>query len=146
VTIDLAAGTGTGGHAEGDTLSSIEKVVGSDFHDRLYGNGAGNTLVGRSGNDVLRGGGGNDLLIGGTGRDWFVYKNNFGLDTVADYQAGIDRFQLGGVSGLDTYADVHALMSQSGAHVLISFGGGNTLKILNTTIATLDANQGDFFV
>ena len=67
-------------------------------------------------------------------------------DTANDYQEGLDEFDLTGVSGLSTYNDVRALMSEVGADVLINFGGSNTLKILGTTIATLDANQGDFLV
>jgi hypothetical protein len=41
---------------------------------------------------------------------------------------------------------VQALMTQVGANVVINFGGGDVLRILNTTIATLDNNQGDFLV
>jgi hypothetical protein len=50
------------------------------------------------------------------------------------------------VAGLDSYADVQALMNQVGANVVINFGGGDVLRILNTTNATLDANPGDFVV
>jgi Ca2+-binding RTX toxin-like protein len=146
VNVDLKAGTGAGGHAQGDTLSGIEKVIGSKFNDTLFGNGLDNSLSGGAGDDTLRGSGGKDWLIGGANSDTFVYKNNYGLDTVADYQAGVDQFDLTGVSGLTNYQDVHDLMTQSGANVVIDFGGGNKLKILNTTIATLDANQVDFFV
>lgn len=35
VAIDLAAGTASGGDAEGDTLVSIESVIGTDFGDTL---------------------------------------------------------------------------------------------------------------
>jgi Ca2+-binding RTX toxin-like protein len=146
VIIDLPGGTATGGHAQGDTFTSIEKFIGSKFDDQLLGNGQDNSLNGGAGNDVLRGGGGKDFLAGGAGNDTFVYKNNYGFDTVGDYVAGSDRFDLTAVSGLATYADVRALMVQSGSNVIIDFGGGNKLKINNTTLATLDANQGDFLV
>jgi Ca2+-binding RTX toxin-like protein len=146
VVVDLASGTAIGGHAAGDTLSGIEKVIGSAFNDTLLGNGQANSLHGGAGNDTLDGSAGNDFLVGGAGNDTYVYGNNYGFDTAADYQPGNDRFDLTGVSGLDDYDDVRALMVQNGAHVHIDFGGGNTLRILNTTIATLDANQGDFLV
>jgi hypothetical protein len=68
------------------------------------------------------------------------------MDRASGYQAGTDQFDLTGVSGLNSYADVQALMNQVGAHVVINFGGGDVLRILNTTIATLDNNQGDFLV
>ena len=37
VTVDLAAGTVAGGHAEGDTLTNIENLTGSDANDTLTG-------------------------------------------------------------------------------------------------------------
>jgi hypothetical protein len=37
VTVDLTAGTGVGGDASGDTLSSIENLIGSALDDHLTG-------------------------------------------------------------------------------------------------------------
>ncbi|KGM29976.1 hypothetical protein P409_35845, partial [Inquilinus limosus MP06] len=37
VSVNLTAGTGAGGDAQGDTLSGIENLTGSGFADRLYG-------------------------------------------------------------------------------------------------------------
>jgi len=37
VTVDLTSGTGKGGDAEGDKLTNIENIVGSDFDDVLIG-------------------------------------------------------------------------------------------------------------
>jgi Ca2+-binding RTX toxin-like protein len=146
VIVDLKNNTATGGHAQGDTFSGIEKIIGSQFDDGLFGNGANNSLNGGAGDDVLRGGAGNDWLVGGEGKDTFVYKNSYGFDVVADYEEGVDQFDLSGVSGISSYAHVRALMVQSGDDVIVNFGGGNKLKILDTTLATLDANQGDFLV
>ena len=67
-----------GGDAEGDALSSIEIIWGSDFadvikgthaHNHLFGNGGSDTLYGMRGNDLLRGGGDDDQLLGGDGMD-----------------------------------------------------------------------------
>lgn len=69
VTIDLRLETGSGGYAEGDTLISIETVIGSAFADDIYGDAVGNSLYGGDGDDLLRGGGGNDRLYGGDGND-----------------------------------------------------------------------------
>jgi Ca2+-binding RTX toxin-like protein len=117
----------------------------------LTGNGINNVLTGFDGNDTLNGGAGNDSLRGGAGVDTFVYADGFGADTVQDYVPGTDKIGLAGVSGLNTYADVQARMIQVGADVVIDFDGtidglGSTLKILGTTIATLNANQGDFLL
>jgi Ca2+-binding RTX toxin-like protein len=87
VRIDLAANTASGGSAQGDTLSSIENLVGSAYNDVLTGTAGANQLSGRAGNDQLVGnggddhldaGGGNDVLTGGAGAD--VLSGGFGAD------------------------------------------------------------------
>ena len=59
------------GEAEGDTLTGIEHLVGSDYNDTLAGDGEDNILEGRNGDDVLFGGpaGGDDMMYGGNGDD-----------------------------------------------------------------------------
>ena len=46
VTVNLATGTGSGGDADGDTLSGIENLDGSNQADRLTGDAGANTLRG----------------------------------------------------------------------------------------------------
>ena len=69
VQVDLTTGKGYGGDAEGDSLTSIENLLGSKFNDTLTGNALANRLTGGNGNDTLRGEGGNDVLKGGKGAD-----------------------------------------------------------------------------
>jgi Ca2+-binding RTX toxin-like protein len=112
----------------------------------LTGNALAQTIQGNAGANRLDGKGGNDMLRGFGSADTFVFADDYDADTVLDYQAGADQFDLTGVSGLSTYQQVHDMMSQVGSDVLINFGGGDSLRIKNTTIATLDANQGDFLL
>ena len=72
VTVDLAAGTGSGGDADGDTLVNIEQVLGSEFDDTIIGDDANNRLIGRDGEDHLEGGAGDDVLLGGNDDDVLV--------------------------------------------------------------------------
>ncbi|WP_457421253.1 beta strand repeat-containing protein [Roseateles sp. P5_E7] len=74
VNVDMVAGTGSGGDAEGDTLEGIENLSGSGGADTLRGDNAANKLDGGAGNDVLEGRGGADQLIGGAGIDTAVYS------------------------------------------------------------------------
>ena len=73
VTVDLAAGTGTGGDAQGDALTTIENVIGSDHDDTLTGDANDNRLDGGAGDDTIHGGDGNDIFVfgGGDGADTF---------------------------------------------------------------------------
>ncbi|MDP2699025.1 calcium-binding protein [Thalassospira sp.] len=64
VVIDLVAGTGHGGEAQGDRLVGIEVVEGSRLDDILIGDDQSNVLWGRDGDDILYGGGGDDFLYG----------------------------------------------------------------------------------
>lgn len=62
VFVNLATGAAYGGYAQGDTLTSIESVYGTQYADRLTGDDGNNDLYGGPGADVLDGGPGNDYL------------------------------------------------------------------------------------
>ncbi|MEM7743842.1 MAG: LamG-like jellyroll fold domain-containing protein [Pseudomonadota bacterium] len=72
VFVDLdfgGVGRGFRGDAQGDTLESVEVVIGSDFEDILFGDNAANTLIGGLGDDRLQSDDGDDLLEGGADND-----------------------------------------------------------------------------
>ncbi|WP_225765081.1 calcium-binding protein [Inquilinus sp. Marseille-Q2685] len=75
VTVDIAAGTGIGGNAQGDVLSGIETVYGSAGNDVIRGGATANSLVGGAGSDVIDGRAGKDAMGGGTGADRFVFDS-----------------------------------------------------------------------
>ena len=97
VTVDLSsAGAQSGGHAQGDVLSGVDGVLGSDFADSLTGfdgtfdDPISNTLDGGAGNDTLAGGGGADILLGGADADSVILEDGFGADTITGGEAGTD--------------------------------------------------------
>ncbi|TAG13879.1 MAG: hypothetical protein EAZ40_14520, partial [Rhodobacterales bacterium] len=59
----------SGGHAAGDTLSSIEGLIGSGFGDQLIGDHKANIISGGGGADTIQGGFGSDSIQGGDGND-----------------------------------------------------------------------------
>ena len=95
VTVNLETGKGSGGDAEGDTLVSIEKVLGTQFSDDLIGNDGANRLWGEAGLDDLFGGDGDDHLYGGAGHDWL--QGGSGADFLAG-DGGIDCADYGNSS------------------------------------------------
>jgi Ca2+-binding RTX toxin-like protein len=140
VNVNLAAGTGTGGDAQGDTLTGITNAIGSAFNDALTGNSTG-TLDGLDGNDTLsgaatlNGGDGNDTLIGGA----LVETLNGGADNDTVSYAGSavgvvvnlgllgPQISLGDASG-DTLTGIENLRGSLFADVLTGDAGDNILN------------------
>ena len=84
--------------AQGNVLTNIENVIGSNADDTITGDGMNNTLSGGTGADVLNGGGGNDTLSGGAGGD--TLNGDGGNDTLSG-GAGDDT--LNGGPGADIF-------------------------------------------
>ncbi len=143
VTVDLGAGTASGGHATGDIFTSFENLIGSSFNDVLTSSNFVSTISGGAGNDtislvdntsfvgdVIFGGVGNDTIndnfgitddtfVGGAGNDIINLNNTDDLDVV-DMNSGdgidtINGFDAGG--GFEDTLNIDDL---------ISFVGGST--------------------
>lgn len=73
VQLDATTQTSTGnedGDAEGDSITNIEIIIGSNYDDRIIARGNdANQLFGGRGNDRIIAGGGSDLVTGGPGAD-----------------------------------------------------------------------------
>ncbi len=96
VTINLALNQASGGHATGDSISDMEGLRGSLYHDSLIGSvgnnsiagGGGNDFMdGGTGNDTLTGGQGNDTLRGGRGNDVYLFGRGDGSDTWNEFDS-----------------------------------------------------------
>lgn len=113
VYVDLVAGTGSGGEAQGDTLRNVERVHGTSFNDTIAGDAGNNEIYGGYGGfDLILGGGGNDrlsgrgLVNGGTGNDTVFagdLASTLNGDAGADYlRGGIFNDTISGSNGADT--------------------------------------------
>jgi Ca2+-binding RTX toxin-like protein len=142
------------GDAQGDTVSSVENVIGSAYNDSVVGTNTDNKLDGSFGNDLIFGMGGNDVLIGGIGADT-IYGGD-GNDTVSyagsfegvkvAFASGSYRFGLntvlvtagftGGDAEGDTVLDVENAIGTDYADVLYGdalnnwFEGGGGIDVL----------------
>ena len=129
--------TGGAGH---DELISIEKVVGSNFGDVIYGDSNPNTLFGEGGDDyidaganddILYGNAGADSLIGGLGQDVMTGGSGSDVfyffdiaestaakpDTITDFTSGQDLIDLSDIDADTTVANDQAFhLGGGGGH------------------------------
>lgn len=115
-------------------------------HDTLDGGAGKDILVAGKSNDVLIGGAGNDTLSGGTGADIFVFADGHGNDVVQDFDAlsALEKIDLSAVGAFTDVTDLTGpggAAAQSGADVLIDTGAGNSILLVNTVLADLDATD-----
>jgi hypothetical protein len=97
-----------------------DTLIGGNGQDFLVGSAGDDLLDGGNGTDTLRGGLGNDTLTGGNRQDIFVFADGEGIDTINDFELGMDKIGL--TEGL-TFGN----LSFSGNEILI---GSNVLAVL----------------
>ncbi|MEB8387033.1 calcium-binding protein [Rhodobacteraceae bacterium KMM 6894] len=104
VTVDASSGAAQiGGTAEGDILTNIEHIIGSDFDDVLTSPNSGGAtapfvLEGGKGDDQLVSNGRDDTLRGGAGEDTLTLNRPGGVIELFG-GADADRFELGDANG-----------------------------------------------
>ncbi|WP_420861217.1 calcium-binding protein [Algirhabdus cladophorae] len=148
------AASGTGGDAQGDSLSNIEILIGSDFDDVFVANVANNTIDGGKGNDIidgargndyLRGGNGDDTLIGGSGVD--ILNGGIGIDTAVFVGLREDFIAEEGADGEILITDLSGQTDTLTNIELVSFDDGvfnipNLLGTANTPTEGDDVLEG----
>ncbi len=129
VTVNLATNARSGGHAAGDTFTSIENLIGSAYND---------TLTGSATDNVIEGGAGADTLAGGLGIDTVSYRGSSAGVTV--------NLLTNAVSGGDAAGDVlsgfenvtgsqfdDTLIASNVANAFDGLGGTDTVSYAGTT-------------
>ncbi len=129
------------GEAAGDSYTSIEGLIGSQFSDfLLVGDGQANYVAaldgddyaaGEAGNDTILGGEGNDQFWGGTGADSLDGGNGYDIArydfAASGVVARLDGGANAGEAAGDTYANVEALYGSAFGDYLIGDSAGNVL-------------------
>lgn len=111
-----------------------------------YGNSEANIIIGNARDNVIEGKGGYDTLTGGAGSDLFVVGANWGVDLITDFTAGAGTQDavIFSRSIFSTYEQVIANARQVGADTWIEDGAGNTVVLLNASLALLHPNDFGF--
>ncbi len=148
VSINLGAGTASGGTAQGDVLSGVDGIVGSIYNDTLIGfDGQGtsgdiytNIFYGGTGDDYLDGRGADDTLFGGADNDT-VY-GSAGEDSVSG-DGGNDSVY--GGTGNDTVSggDGNDIVEGGEGNDTLSGDGGNDSMSGDTGNDTMSGGDGN---
>ena len=147
MTVNLDTNINTGAWADGETITSIERVfgsdgfgdsiTGSDDYDKLYGLSGDDTMDGGDGRDFVGGGEGTDNLSGGADND--ILLGDAGADTLSGGEGADQLTGAAGDDSLDGGAGNDRITSGLGADTIEGGDGIDTL-ILNEASAILDIN------
>jgi serralysin len=98
--------------------------------------------------DRLDGGGGDDVMRGGTLADTFVFNTGYDRDEIADFELDRDTLLLS-TSLTDGETDGDAILQSFGAlvgaDVVLDFGDGDTLILMNLASLSGLADRIDTF-
>ncbi|MCH2037171.1 MAG: M10 family metallopeptidase C-terminal domain-containing protein [Rickettsiales bacterium] len=122
--------------AEGSRIENARSGSGNDI---IGGNEYNNTIRSGAGNDQIRGFQGNDQLYGGTGNDKFYFGEDFGRDTVHDFNKG-DTFAFDR-NVFSSREDVIANTEYRNGNAIISDGNGNSVTIRGVSPGSLTTDD-----
>ncbi|MEM9619535.1 MAG: calcium-binding protein [Pseudomonadota bacterium] len=132
-----------------DTLSGgngNDQLFTGSGNDLALGDAGDDTLDGNAGSDTLDGGDGDDRIFTGNGDDVIRFDVGDDADTIADFQAGAATLDSIDVSAFgaafDTLGEVLAASTDLGSDMIIEFGGGDSITLLNVNMA--DLHPDDF--
>jgi Ca2+-binding RTX toxin-like protein len=114
----------------------VDLTTGSGA-DVLIGGALADTLNGGAGDDILGGAGGDDRLTGGAGHDVFQFSGAWGMDTITDFEKGLDHLDLR-ATGLG-YGDLQ--FATSATSTIVHVAGFGDITILNTVPTGLSASD-----
>lgn len=124
-----------------------DRLLGDAGDDVVNGNAGDDILVGGGGADIMNGGdgvdrllglSGDDVLTGGADRDIFVFFANNGVDTITDFDQGVDQIRFNG--GFVDFAGL--TIQDAGADLSIQTGGG--VEVILTGLAGVTLVEADF--
>ncbi|MFC3180375.1 CAP domain-containing protein [Cypionkella sinensis] len=126
--------TGNAGNNRMDGAAGNDRLLGMNGNDYLIGGSGHDTIIGGNGADRIDGGTWNDRLTGEAGADTFIFANNFGLDTIADFsRAAGDRLTFDDQIWGGTVLTAQQVVAQF-AHVV---AGGVTFEFSANEVITL---------
>ena len=126
--------------------SGSDKLIGGSGRDTLSGGNGSDVLKGNAGRDSLNGGAGRDVLVGGNGKDTltggsdsdiFKFNRTAGIDTITDFENGLDLIEI--TNGANRFN--HLTITANGSDAVVTFGN---VEITLENINVADLSAADF--
>ena len=133
-----------GGHGN-DTLDGgdgDDHLAGWTGNDVLIGGNGNDELLGQQDDDVLNGGLGSDALYGGTGIDEFQFNADWGIDTIFDFENGIETVSM--IESGATATTMHVELTNGGSDTLVWFDGISDQIIFSGITSGIDETDFSF--
>ncbi|HSF94232.1 MAG TPA: calcium-binding protein [Thermohalobaculum sp.] len=108
-------------------------IFAQDGDDLVHGGVGKDLLRGEDGDDILAGDEGEDHLLGGLGADRFLAGPDGHVDTIADFEPGVDLIRFGGSAG--SISDLR--FEQVGHDVLVT-GSGMSVRVERIDVADIE--------
>ncbi|WP_240475619.1 beta strand repeat-containing protein [Herbaspirillum rhizosphaerae] len=121
VTVDLVAGTGTGGYAQGDTYANIQNVIGSSADDLFIASTAANAFEGG--------------VSTAASHNRVSYVNSTVAETVNLF-IGAGTGGLGSFANGDTYSNIQDVTGGSGDDIFVASAAANNFDGGTSTAAS----------
>jgi hypothetical protein len=135
------------GKAGNDTIqgrAGSDLLFGGDGDDVLYGGEDDDHLFGGKGADTLMGGLGSDVLKGNEGADRFQFaRSGDGRDTIADFDRGIDRLKIRGLSEADAQSLIAKSTADQNGNAVLPLTPNDAITLLGLSV---DALRTSFFL
>ena len=123
VRVNLQIGYGWSSDAEGDTYTSIENVLATEYDDDLFGSNDDNFLIGYSGDDFFVPYGGNDVLQGGRGNDYYYLTNAYGRKVIDNFATDLSEDLV--ILNKSSSADICYFLLEDDLDMRVKFEGNN---------------------
>ena len=128
VIVDLQAGTATGATIGNDTLLNIERVIGSDYDDKLYGSKNNDSFTGELGDDLMDGKGGYD----------YVWYGRAEAPITVDLETG----KVTGGEGKDTLISIELILGSNYGDTFYGSSGNNDFRLDSFGVGEIRGGTG----
>jgi len=105
-------------------------VNGDSGNDTIHGGKNDDILHGGTGDDLIYGDKGNDQLFGDAGSDRFIFKKDFGNDSIEDFNVNVDVIEIAG----SLVIDIESLLSSinyTNNNAVINLSDSTSISIRN---------------